>query len=187
MDHSYPSADLDSVLKHSIGRVPLPLYLRIEDRNSMAHSVEVRLPYLDYRLVSLILNLPAEWKLRGPWTKFVLREGMRGRIPEAVRCRVDKMGFPVPTSKWLRAELFEPMMDVLGSQAARERGLYNTGEIRRDAERFRRGELQVSSKLFDVTQTELWFQLSFQSGGIRHTTPTDESGNLALANGKLAR
>ncbi len=184
-EQPYPLADLNSVLKDSIVRMPLPLYLRIEDRNSMAHSVEVRLPYLDYRLVTLLLNLPADWKLRGQWNKFVLREGMRGRIPETVRSRVDKMGFPVPTGKWLRAELFEPMMDVLGSQAARERGLYDTAEIRRDAERYRNGELEVSSRLFDVVQTELWFQLNFPTGGLCGTTPIHDDGHMATQNDKL--
>ena len=165
-DQEHGGADLDSVLKDSIVRMPLPLYLRVEDRNSMAHSIEVRLPYLDYRLVSLLFNLPPNWKLRGPWNKFVLREGMRGRIPESVRSRVDKMGFPVPTAKWLRAELFEPMMDVLGSREARERGLYDTGEVRRDAERHRRGEIDASGELFDVLETELWFQLNWGSASM---------------------
>jgi len=142
-------------------RMPLPLYLRIEDRNSMAHSIEARVPFLDYRLVSLLLSLPPNWKLRGPWNKFVLREAMRGRIPESVRTRMDKMGFPVPTSLLLRGKLFEPVMDLLGSREACERGLYDTRLIRRDAERYRRGEIDVGGHLFDLVSTELWFQLNW--------------------------
>lgn len=65
----------------------------------MAHSVEARLPFLDHRLVSLVASMSSDLKLRGPWNKFVLRESMRGRIPESVRSRVDKMRFPVPGRK----------------------------------------------------------------------------------------
>ena len=60
----------------------------------MAHSVEARLPFLDYRLVSFLFSLSDDWKVQGPWNKFVLREAMRERIPESVRSRFDKMGFP---------------------------------------------------------------------------------------------
>jgi asparagine synthase (glutamine-hydrolysing) len=56
---------LDDALKYAVETAPLPLYLRIEDRNSMAHSVEARLPFLDYRLVTLDFQLPVEWRLRG--------------------------------------------------------------------------------------------------------------------------
>ena len=115
----FPSG-LDSALSLSIKRDPLPIYLRIEDRNSMAHSVEARVPFLDHRLVSFVLGLPVDWKLRGPWNKFVLREAMRGRIPESVRSRVDKMGFPTPAGKWFADMLYEPILDF-AAQPARTR------------------------------------------------------------------
>jgi asparagine synthase (glutamine-hydrolysing) len=148
--------DLDSVLREAVEVSPLPLYLRVEDRNSMAHSVEVRLPFLDYRLVTLLFKLAPEWHLRGPWNKFVLREAMRGRIPESVRSRLDKMGFPLPEQEWLANQLSEPVMDILRSRGARERGIYNLDVILRDAERHRRGAINVTSGLFDVAQFELW-------------------------------
>ena len=122
----------------------------------MAHSVEARLPYLDHRLVSLLFNLPAEWKLRGPWNKLVLREAMRHRIPESVRTRPDKMGFPTPTAKWFANELYGPLRELLTSQEARSRGIYNMGAILRDLERHRRGEINASLRLLSVAQFELW-------------------------------
>jgi len=170
----HAGGDLDSKLKASVIHEPLPLYLRVEDRNSMAHSVEARLPFLDYRLVSLIMNLSPEWKLRGPWNKFVLREAMRDRIPESVRTRVDKMGFPVPVSTWLRTWLFDAVADVLHSQEARERGLYNIGTIQHDLERYRRGEIDITERLFRAFETELWFQMS--SGGRTGSAPVDAAG-----------
>jgi asparagine synthase (glutamine-hydrolysing) len=150
--------DLTSVLIGAIRRHPLPLYLRVEDRNAMAHSVEVRLPFLDHRLVELEFALPENWKLRGPWNKYVLRQGMKGRIPESVRTRVDKMGFPVPGRKWTKEALSEPVADLLGSRAARERGIYNCARILEDIGRHRKGEADCTERMLSVAQFELWAQ-----------------------------
>jgi asparagine synthase (glutamine-hydrolysing) len=147
---------LNANLAYSIYRNPLPLYLRIEDRNSMAHSVEARLPFLDYRLVSLLFGLPPEWRLRGPWNKYVLREAMRGRIPESVRARKEKMGFPVPGRNWFAGALTEPVLDIVNSRAARERGIYNTAVITGDIERHRRGEIDITNRIFKMAQYEVW-------------------------------
>ena len=122
----------------------------------MAHSVEARLPFLDYRLVSLLFNLSSEWKLRGPLNKFVLREAMQGRIPESVRTRVDKMGFPTPVNKWLAGDLYKPLKDVLSSQEARERGIYHVDQLLSDLDRHERGIVDMSAQLFNVAQFETW-------------------------------
>ena len=132
------------------------MYLRIEDRNSMAHSVEARLPFLDYRLVSLVFQMSSRWKLRGPWNKYVLREAMRGRIPEVVRARADKMGFPTSVNDWFRGAFYDALQDTLAGQAARTRGIYNIAAIRADLERHRRGEINIGAELFDLAQFERW-------------------------------
>lgn len=150
---------LNDSLAYSIHRSPLPLYLRVEDRNSMAHSIEARLPFLDYRLVSLAFSSKPNWLLRGPWNKFVLREAMRGRIPESVRTRVDKMGFPVPANKWVAGPLYEPILDLLMNRETRERGIYDVDSIIRDVEKNRRGERTLSGEIFDVAQFEVWSAL----------------------------
>jgi asparagine synthase (glutamine-hydrolysing) len=166
LDQANGELDLMSTLRHGVTVSPLPLYLRVEDRNSMAHSVEARLPFLDYRIVSLLFNLKPEWHLRGPWNKFVLRESMRGRIPESVRSRVDKMGFPHPARRWFGNELREPVLDILHSRPTRERGIYNTKAILRDVERHRQGEVDVASRLFKVAEFETWSGVSRVSGGL---------------------
>lgn len=160
-DHETP--DLNAALARSISRDPLPLYLRIEDRNSMAHSIEARVPFLDHRLVSFAYRLPDRWKLRGQWNKFVLRQGMTGRIPESVRTRVDKMGFPYPAAAWMRGVLREPMLDVLHSRSTRERGIYKLPQIMLDLDRHRDGGVDVSLDLFRIAQYELWAQLRTES------------------------
>jgi asparagine synthase (glutamine-hydrolysing) len=80
----------------------LPMLLHWEDRDSMAHSVESRLPFLDFRLVEFVMGLPAEFKLVNGTTKQVLRAAMRGTLPEKVRNRMDKMGFVTPEEIWVR-------------------------------------------------------------------------------------
>jgi asparagine synthase (glutamine-hydrolysing) len=155
---------LNGVMKESVTTNPLPLYLRIEDRNSMAHSVEARLPFLDYRLVSFLFSLPANLKVRGPWNKYVLREAMRGRIPESVRTRADKMGFPTAGQKWFAHDLYEPMADMLSSRALRERGVYNVQAVITDLARHKRGEVDVHHDLFHLAQFETMMGLKGSSG-----------------------
>jgi asparagine synthase (glutamine-hydrolysing) len=150
---------LNDALAYSVYRTPLPRILRIEDRNAMAHSIEARLPFLDCRLVSLAFGLPPNWRLRGPWNKYVLREAMRGRIPESVRTRVDKMGFPVPANRWFADALYEPVLDLLTSRHVRERGTYHVDSIIRDVQRHGRREVDVSGPIFDVAQFEVWSAL----------------------------
>jgi asparagine synthase (glutamine-hydrolysing) len=158
-ERSGAPSTLNDVLKRAVTVFPLPLYLRIEDRNSMAHSVEARLPFLDYRLVSLLFGLPARWKVRGPWNKFILREAMQGQIPESVRSRVDKMGFPTAGRQWFARDLYEPMADVLASRAVRERGIYRVATVAKDLERHKRGEIDVHHGLFHLAEFEMMLEL----------------------------
>jgi len=151
---------LNGVLKQSVTVSPLPLYLRIEDRNSMAHSIEARLPFLDYRLVSLLFGLPAHWKVHGPWNKFILREAMRGRIPESVRSRADKMGFPTAGQEWFAHELYEPMADLLSSRAVRERGIYKVQAVVTDLARHKRGQVDAHHDLFHLAEFEIMAELA---------------------------
>jgi asparagine synthase (glutamine-hydrolysing) len=150
-----PARTLNEVLHWSLERAHLPLYLRTEDRNSMAHGVELRLPFLDYRLVSLAFSLGSEWKIRGEYTKVLLREAMTGRIPDVVRTRVQKFGFPTAAAQWFRGALYEPLRDLLASRVVRESGLWNLAEVDRDLERHRRGEANLSGRLFDIAQLSL--------------------------------
>ena len=122
----------------------------------MAHSVESRLPFLDYRLVSLVFRSAAKWKMHGPWNKYLLREAMRQRIPESVRTRVEKWGFPVPQGKWISGAWYDVIQELLGSQDMRERGIYNLAEIRRDLDLHRQGNQNLSDRFFSLVQFELW-------------------------------
>jgi asparagine synthase (glutamine-hydrolysing) len=108
-----PRATLSEELRAELTSTSLPALLRYEDRNSMAFGIEARTPFLDFRLVEAALALPAEALIRDGWTKAPLREAMRGVLPEAVRMRRDKLGFPTPERRWL-VELAGPVREWLG-------------------------------------------------------------------------
>jgi asparagine synthase (glutamine-hydrolysing) len=101
----------------------LPMLLHWEDRDSMAHSIEARVPFLDYRLVEFVLSLPDEYKIADGMTKRVLREATRGLLPERVRTRVDKMGFVTPEEVWLRQESPALFRAALAESVALSRGI----------------------------------------------------------------
>lgn len=92
----------DGQRRQQIALTNLPTLLRYEDRNSMAHSVEARTPFLDYRLVEFLMSLPGEYLIRDGMTKAVLRDAMRGTLPESIRTRVDKIGFATPEETWMK-------------------------------------------------------------------------------------
>jgi len=90
----------------------LPHLLRHEDRVSMAHSVETRLPFLDYRLLELVLGQPTSLLFRDGWSKYILRQAMDGILPPEVQRRSDKMGYETPTGGLIRQnrEMFLPLL-----------------------------------------------------------------------------
>jgi asparagine synthase (glutamine-hydrolysing) len=95
------SGPLNEFLAAETESSTLPSLLRYEDRNSMAHSIEARVPFLDHRLVELAFSLPCDWKIRGVTTKRILREAVADLIPQSVSERTDKLGFRAdPAMTW---------------------------------------------------------------------------------------
>lgn len=81
----------------------LPMLLHFEDRNSMAHSIESRVPFLDYRLVEFSLGLPPEFIIQNAISKFIVRESMADSIPVKIKNRYDKIGFITPETEWFKS------------------------------------------------------------------------------------
>jgi len=98
------------------------------DRMSMAHSLEVRPPFLDHRIVEFAASLPANLKIRGFRQKYLLKELMRGRLPQAVLDR-KKTGFDIPTHEWFRGPLRGLLMDTLSSEAVKATGIFDARAI----------------------------------------------------------
>lgn len=151
-----PPDNLHDSLRRSVEIAPLPIYLRVEDRNSMAHSVEARLPFMDYRLVEYAFRASPGWKLRGPWNKFILREAMRGTIPRSVSDRIDKFGFPTPIDSWFRKELKPVVMDFLDSRQFKDHNVFNPSSVRRDIEAHMRGDVSIGNRIFKLLQFMEW-------------------------------
>ncbi|MFB3904388.1 MAG: asparagine synthase (glutamine-hydrolyzing) [Acidobacteriota bacterium] len=97
-----PDCTLADVLYRDLTVSNLPKLLRYEDRNSMAFSIETRLPFLDYRLVERVLALPLGYRIHGGWSKWILRQAMDRRLPAEICWRRTKLGFPTPEGKWIQ-------------------------------------------------------------------------------------
>ncbi len=134
----------------------LPRLLHWEDRNSMAFSIESRVPFLDHRLVEFVFQLPGQMKINDAETKSVLRESMRGVLPEKVRTRQDKTGFATPTDEWTKDRLKPVILDMLHSRVFRERGIYNTTALLHDFDK-NSGQFK-NSEIWKIFTLELWFR-----------------------------
>ncbi|WP_343748437.1 asparagine synthase (glutamine-hydrolyzing) [Fluviicola sp.] len=100
-------SDVRKMQKMELTRSQLPHLLRYEDKNSMKHSVEARLPFIDYRVVEFALNMENEAKIHDGWTKYVLRKGMSGLLPKEIVWRKNKLGFNAPENLWLEKHAAE--------------------------------------------------------------------------------
>jgi asparagine synthase (glutamine-hydrolysing) len=117
-------------LYHDFHRTTLPTILRTFDRCSMAHGVEIRAPFLDWRLVCFAFSLPSEAKLGGGFTKRILREAMRGVIPESIRLRTDKLGFGNPHVQWLRnPKVQDYLLDQVNSRSFQQSEIWRGKRI----------------------------------------------------------
>ena len=126
-----PSQSLSAALGDQVQSTPLPLYLRIEDANSSAFSLEARLPFLDPAVVAVARAAPARMLRRGGLNKYILRSILPGLVPEVVWQRRDKMGFPVPNERWLRGPLRDLVLETLSEERLHARGWYNVPEVLR--------------------------------------------------------
>ncbi len=103
----------------------LPTFLRCIDRASMAHGIEVRMPFMDWRLVTFGFALPDESKLGQGYTKYILRKAMQGLMPDSVRLRTKKVHFSSPINDWARQGLAPWLLDIAASRSFREASAWN--------------------------------------------------------------
>ncbi|HLE44062.1 MAG TPA: asparagine synthase-related protein, partial [Methylomirabilota bacterium] len=125
------------------------------DIASMAHSLEVRSPFLDHRLVEFAARLPAHLKLRGLTQKYLLKRAMKGVLPAPV-LRRRKMGFGVPIDHWFRHELRDLAYDVLLDGRARGRGYFRPDVVRRYLDEHAEGRAHHHVRLWALLMLELW-------------------------------
>ncbi len=151
-------APLQDSLYSTLMRFSLPALLHYEDRNSMAHSVEARVPFLDYRLAEYIFALPDRQKIQHGLTKAILRNSLKNVIPEAIRTRTDKMGFATPERVWFAHELKHWMHEIFESKSFRERGYCDAPQILAALQAQTAGRRDLTFLAWRWVNLELWFR-----------------------------
>ena len=132
----------------------LPALVHVEDRVSMAVSLESRVPILDHRIVELITQMPPAMKFKGAEMKYILKKAVADILPPTILNRKDKMGFPVPLHLWAQNNAKTFFKDILTSKACRERGLFNMSEV----EKLIENENAFGRRLWGLLNIEMWFQ-----------------------------
>ncbi len=151
-----PATDLLGKLQY----VDLKMYLQDGilvkvDRASMACSLEVRAPLLDYRFVERIARLPTSWKLRGLTTKYVFKRAMRPWLPPGIESR-SKKGFGIPVAEWLRGPLKGMMLDLLAHDRLRRQGLLDPAAVGGLVDDHLSGRRDNRKQIWTLLMLQLW-------------------------------
>ncbi|MCR4523805.1 asparagine synthase (glutamine-hydrolyzing) [Bosea sp. 47.2.35] len=146
-------ASICLVMAHSSN---LPMLLHWEDRNSMAHGIEARVPFLDHPLVDFALGLGSQHKLVGADTKRVLRRAMADVLPPAVSARRDKLGFATPEAAWFRGPLRQLVEDGVERTLRTLPGLLDPAGTRRFASKMLSGAAPLDFSLWRIISLGIW-------------------------------
>ena len=144
------------------------------DKITMANSVELRVPFLDHKVMEFAASLPANFKVRGFTTKYLAKKALSQRVPEEIINR-KKAGFPVPYESWLRTDLNSWLRDLLFSQRAKERGYFDWRGV--ESLFSKNSETGAYSKeIFCLAVLELWHRIFSDRGNL---PVSHEGGRLA--------
>ena len=127
------------------------------DRMSMLNSLEVRVPFLDHQLLEFVAGIPYDLKLRGATSKYILKEALRGLLPDEILSR-EKHGFSVPIGEWFGGELYTFAQEILLDQRFASRGLFNRTRVEQLIREHREGIQDRSRAIYNLTVFELWCQ-----------------------------
>ncbi|HHY71899.1 MAG TPA: asparagine synthase (glutamine-hydrolyzing) [Bacillus bacterium] len=153
IDHC-PSTDIFNKMLYHDMKAYLPGLLQVEDRMSMAVSLESRVPLLDYRIVEYAASIPSEIKVKGLEPKYIFKKAIQGIIPDEVLNRKDKKGFPTPINIWFKNNP-KFVKDILLDKSAQERNLFNTTTV----EKMINSTEDFSWQLWTLMNIELWFKI----------------------------
>lgn len=154
---SYRKMNICSIKDLSLDQIKrsnLPMLLRYEDRNSMAHGIEARVPFLDYRLVEFSLRLPVNQIINEGMTKVILRKSMEKNLSHEIVFRKDKMGFITPEETWFKnnPNFFKT---ILNNSVVESSELFSK-KLSVDFEKFIKGEIPYSQAFWRVISFGLW-------------------------------
>ncbi|MCW5960791.1 MAG: asparagine synthase (glutamine-hydrolyzing) [Pyrinomonadaceae bacterium] len=146
---------LDKLL-YSDSKTYLHELLMKQDQMSMAASIESRVPFLDHKLVEFTSKLPEKFKIRNGETKWILREAMKGILPDEILNR-EKMGFPVPLDNWLRGEFKNFVDEYVLSERSMDRGIFNSDFVRKLVAEHNSG-VDHTNRIFRLINFEIWMR-----------------------------
>ncbi|HEX5170066.1 MAG TPA: asparagine synthase (glutamine-hydrolyzing) [Cyclobacteriaceae bacterium] len=139
----------------------VPALTHYEDRNSMAHSIESRVPFLDHNVVNFLVQLPTQFKFKNGWSKYLLRKSFP-ELPESIRWRRDKKGFTVPEDNWCKTTLREGIENISNSSRLADLGLLDQKLFANYFDKFLNGHRFTSStEIFSVYVAEKWLEKNF--------------------------
>lgn len=148
---------LNTRLCKDLTRDGIPSFLHNEDGNSMAFSIESRIPFLDYRIVEFGLALHEKYKMRNEWTKWIIRKSCKQYLPREVAARKNKMGFPAPFARWLREcgerDVMRELIYAFGS-----RGIVPMDTVEFYYKQHMNGEADRNVLLYKFLVLELWLR-----------------------------
>lgn len=145
--------DLFELQHQEIFYTQMPHLLRYEDRNSMRHSIETRLPFIDYTLVETALSIPNKYKIKDGWTKYILRKTIDKLLPNNIVWRKNKFGFEAPTKSWLESIDNEIIRSVNESKIINKIS---------DSINFNKLDLNQKWKLFNISKWEEIYSVSWR-------------------------
>lgn len=152
-----PDRNLNQRLADDVLRYSTPNLLRYEDKNSMAFSIESRVPFLDHELVELIFSLPIDQKIKRGWNRYVYRQAMRSRMPERNRTRRSKIGFTNPEGSWMRARAQE-IRSIFMSPSLAGREIFDQASLVAELDAWMAGKPGDGLVFWRVLATELWMR-----------------------------
>ncbi len=150
--------NLNQRLFEDVTSLTTPSLLRYEDKNSMANSLESRVPFFDHVVVEHIFNLPIDQKIKFGWNRYIYRQAMKGVIPEKNRLRRSKIGFTNPEWEWIERKK-DKFIEIFSSDSFNSRKFWNGPKILENFERTLRGELKGDILFFwRVFSVEMWMR-----------------------------
>jgi asparagine synthase (glutamine-hydrolysing) len=142
------------LMTHFDFKTLLPALLQVEDRMSMAHGLESRVPLLDHKLVELAATIPSNVKFKDGTMKHIFKQVVQPFLPEVILERRDKMGFPTPLTEWVNGEAYDFVCDVFSSRNALGRELVNNRRVLEEVTR----ESKFGRRIWGLLCLELWQQ-----------------------------
>ncbi len=155
----FDNSDSFNISFHQLLYEPLQKYLRWEDRNSMAHSVEARVPFLDYRLVEFTTSLPLDYLDAKDEKKKILVNALTDILPKEILNRKDKKGFITPEQKWFTEDYFEEFSSALNQYVPYAKGIIDFDEANQYFIKVKNGVLPFEYDYWRILSFCIWMKV----------------------------